>query len=377
MMLKIKTILNKVLLTAGILLAVASALQAQTKTVNFIDLPFNGILQKARQEQKLVFVDCYTTWCQPCKWMDQYIFTLDQVSDSVNTAFVSLKMDMESKEGRELLKRYQVGAYPTFLILDASGNLVYKFVGARQKDEFLAELEKSKLGDNLVVRMNKRYEAGDRTPGFIRAFIKHKIEQREIEIATRAANAFLDSCATDSISKADSWFMFAKNRYTTYLSFSGSPGFRYFLANWENFVPAMGRDSVESRLSELYFGLTSDCIRGYYQKRIPYSALDFKQYRSFLAKTNLKRRAQYEGMIDMAEAACKGDKVEVSELFANLVGDMDPKNKRLAYDFWAYITSSPIVPIPRLQEISDTVLRTSKDPMLKKMALSYRNRKLN
>lgn len=377
MILKIRTILKKVLLTAGILLAIGFVAQAQTKTVNFIDLPFNGILERARQEQKLVFVDCYTTWCQPCKWMDKYIFTLDQVSDSVNTAFVSLKMDMESKEGRELLKRYQVGAYPTFLILDASGKLVYKFVGAKKKDEFLAELEKSKQRDNIVVQMNKRYESGDRTPVFIRSFIKHKLEQREIETATKAAKAFLDSCATDSISKADSWFIFAKNQYATYLSFPGSPGFKYFLAHWKNFVPTMGRDSVESRLSELYFDLASHCIRGYYQKRIPYSTVDFEQYRAFLAQTNFKHKAQYEAMINIAEAACRDNKVEVSELFADHVGNMDPRNQRLAYDFWAYITSSPVVAIPRLQEISDTLLKTSKDPTLKKMATSYRNRKFN
>ena len=35
--------------------------------VNFEQLTFDEALSKAKAENKLVFMDCYTTWCAPCK----------------------------------------------------------------------------------------------------------------------------------------------------------------------------------------------------------------------------------------------------------------------------------------------------------------------
>ena len=37
--------------------------------VDFRHLTFDEALAKAKAEKKLVFVDCYTTWCGPCKVM--------------------------------------------------------------------------------------------------------------------------------------------------------------------------------------------------------------------------------------------------------------------------------------------------------------------
>ena len=37
--------------------------------VKFEDLTFKEALAKAKAENKLVFMDCYTSWCGPCKKM--------------------------------------------------------------------------------------------------------------------------------------------------------------------------------------------------------------------------------------------------------------------------------------------------------------------
>ena len=36
---------------------------------NFQDISFSEALKKAKEENKMVFVDCYTSWCGPCKYM--------------------------------------------------------------------------------------------------------------------------------------------------------------------------------------------------------------------------------------------------------------------------------------------------------------------
>ncbi len=34
-------------------------------------MTWNEIKQKAKQENKYLFLDCYTTWCGPCREMDK------------------------------------------------------------------------------------------------------------------------------------------------------------------------------------------------------------------------------------------------------------------------------------------------------------------
>ena len=42
-------------------------------------LSWQQMLDKAKVEGKYVFVDCYATWCLPCKWMDKNIYTSEKV----------------------------------------------------------------------------------------------------------------------------------------------------------------------------------------------------------------------------------------------------------------------------------------------------------
>ena len=83
--------------------------------VNFEHLSFREALDKAKSEQKYVFMDCYTSWCGPCKNMTQNVFPQKKAGDYFNPKFICVKYDMEKGEGPELGKRFEVRAYPTFL----------------------------------------------------------------------------------------------------------------------------------------------------------------------------------------------------------------------------------------------------------------------
>ena len=59
-------------------------------------------LAKAKAENKLVFMDCYTSWCGPCKYMTETIFPQEKAGEFFNPKFVCVKFDMEKGEGKEL-----------------------------------------------------------------------------------------------------------------------------------------------------------------------------------------------------------------------------------------------------------------------------------
>jgi len=101
----------------------------------------NEALEKAKQEGKALFVDCYTSWCGPCQMMSKRVFPDKTVGDFMNPSFVSMKIDMEKGEGVELAKRWKVDSFPTYLVLDAQGEVVYTSRGAMPAEAFIKQME--------------------------------------------------------------------------------------------------------------------------------------------------------------------------------------------------------------------------------------------
>ena len=66
--------------------------------------------KKAKAENKLIFLDCYTQWCGPCKKMTREVFPQEAVGNAMNPKFVSIKIDMESAYGAPLAKKLQIQA---------------------------------------------------------------------------------------------------------------------------------------------------------------------------------------------------------------------------------------------------------------------------
>ena len=90
---------------------------------------FKEAVAKARQTGKKIFLDCYTSWCGPCKMMANTVFPQDKVGDYMNPRFVNIKIDMEKGEGVELAKSLQITAYPTFIVFNSDGQEIGRFLG--------------------------------------------------------------------------------------------------------------------------------------------------------------------------------------------------------------------------------------------------------
>ena len=100
-------------------------------------------LEKAKVENKLLFVDCYTTWCGPCKILKQYTFKDATLGDYMKENYVSLAIDMETPEGIILAKKYGIEAYPTLLFLDKYGRVVNHQVGGIGAESLLVKAEQT------------------------------------------------------------------------------------------------------------------------------------------------------------------------------------------------------------------------------------------
>jgi len=138
-----------VLMIAGILCGYSQT--DTTKGISFEhNLSWQEVLQKAKKENKYVFVDCYATWCGPCKWMDRNIYPIDSVGTFMNDRFISVRMQMDTNKqdndeirqwyatARAVGEEYHFRGYPSYLFFSPDGQAVHKGAGEKGIEDFLS-----------------------------------------------------------------------------------------------------------------------------------------------------------------------------------------------------------------------------------------------
>lgn len=95
------------------------------------------VLEDAQKENKIVFLDMYTTWCAPCKIMDNEVFTDPSVKSFLEDNMISYKVDAEKGNGPDLSLIYNVQVFPTLLFLDDKGRELVRYDGATGVTKFL------------------------------------------------------------------------------------------------------------------------------------------------------------------------------------------------------------------------------------------------
>lgn len=134
----------------GFCLLMTISFYAQNKTgIQFQDKNLEEAKKLAEQENKLIFIDLYTTWCGPCKLMKKNTFPNPELGEFFNKNFISLYIDAE-KEGTELAKKFKIVNYPSFLFLDQNGELVQYDFGYYNAAQFL------NIGKSVLEKRNPK-----------------------------------------------------------------------------------------------------------------------------------------------------------------------------------------------------------------------------
>jgi len=145
---------------------------AQAQGIEFFHGTWPEALEKAKTEQKLIFVDAFASWCGPCKRMASTVFTEQEVGDYFNANFIPLKIDMEKPENAEFAGKYPVHAYPTLYFIDAEGKVVIKNVGAMSTEQILEFAKKALGATDPAVDYEKGYAEGNRDPQFLYDYVR-------------------------------------------------------------------------------------------------------------------------------------------------------------------------------------------------------------
>ncbi|MEZ5016745.1 MAG: thioredoxin domain-containing protein [Flavipsychrobacter sp.] len=122
--------------------------------IEFFHGKWNDAVTTATKEDKLMFIDVYTTWCGPCKALKARTFPDKELGNYFNEHFTSVAMDAERGEGVLFAQKYNVGAYPTMIILDSKGRVISTILGYKTPEQLL------QFGKAAVAKYNKEYKKG-------------------------------------------------------------------------------------------------------------------------------------------------------------------------------------------------------------------------
>ncbi len=155
--------------------------------ITFSHGSWQEILDLARQEQKLIFVDAYTEWCGPCKMMARNTFPDEKVGEYFNQHFVNYKFDMEKGEGPEFAQKYGVNAYPTLLFIDHTGKVIHRAVGYQAPTGLLREAQQATKPDRNENLLQLQVEGGTQNPEVLYQYAMLLREQQKdySEVAAR------------------------------------------------------------------------------------------------------------------------------------------------------------------------------------------------
>lgn len=150
--------MRKIILVSILSIISFGVFAQQNNGVKWEEGTFAQALAKAKKQNKQIFLDCYTSWCGPCKHMANNVFTLPEAGKFFNSTFVNVKIDMEKGEGIDLCKKFEVKAFPTFLIIDGEGNEVGRIVGGGELQDFIGKVKNAMSVDNSPSALLTKYE---------------------------------------------------------------------------------------------------------------------------------------------------------------------------------------------------------------------------
>lgn len=249
-------------------------------------LSWAAIKEKARKENKYIFMDCQTTWCGWCKKLEKEVFTDDKAGAFFNANFISISVQFDQKPAQDddyvkswykdagqIQKEHPMPGYPTLLIFAPDGRLVHRLVGYMPVEELIAAGKKSLHPEGQYYTQFKKYEAGERSPEFLKEFIPLAQAADFPEIAAKAFAAYYP-IIKDPFTK-DNLTLIASNTHSTQ-----DAGFDLFSKNAAKVDAVLGKDAALNKRKKVIRNeimealgkneqLDTDSLKAVYRTRYP------------------------------------------------------------------------------------------------------------
>ena len=220
----------------------SASLYAQEVGIKFSkDSLLSDALARSKKEGKLVFIDCYTTWCGPCKFLAKEIFPQKEVGDFYNSHFINLTFDMEKGEGLKIREKYGVQAFPTLLFLNTEGERVHMGLGSMPAFAFI-DLGKAALDDTRNLRgITAKMKAGDKSIQTLLLYLKANHYTPD---ANALVTEYFKTASDEEKLSIEAWDLFVN-----FINDIDHEQFQYFLKHRSAYEQRFDKKKVDSKIT--------------------------------------------------------------------------------------------------------------------------------
>lgn len=253
------------------------------------------IKAKAKKENKLIFMDAFTTWCGPCKMMAKNTFTDKAVADYYNANFINAKIDMEKGEGLDIAKEYKVSCYPNLVYVDGDGKLVHRAAGSMDPAAFIELGKTAYTPTKAFSSYQDKYDKGERNPEFLTAYLD-VMSQTCLPTSSVATDYFASIKEQDMLQQGN-W-----NLLYHHIADVHSAPFVYLVKNRKAFEEKYTADSVNQKIYDTYLKLGTLLGRSKED-----AAGKLKAFEQEISNSGITRADELIANLNMSFAKTQGD----------------------------------------------------------------------
>ena len=220
------------------------------------NLSWKEIQAKAKAENKFIFMDAFTTWCGPCRYMSSTIFPLENVGDFFNKNFINVKAQLDSTkndseevknwyaDAHDVMKNYKVNAFPTYLFFDPNGKVIHRAVGSSEAYEFITKASDALNPEKQYYTLLDQYNAGNKSPELLKRAAIAAQDIYDKVTSSQIGNEYL-ATQKDLMTKENIDFI---DHMT--ISTKGY-GFAFIMNNQKKYDEVKGSGSANSKIADI------------------------------------------------------------------------------------------------------------------------------
>jgi len=145
---------------------------------------YNGNISEALKinQDKIIMLDFYADWWGACKRLDADTFTNTEVINFSEKSLISLKVDVDTKEGSEISTEYNIQSLPTIVFVNSSNDELDRIIGYMAPETYLKRLNEIIKGENTIDDLLDKYNSS-RNASVISLLAKKYFERGKYEYA--------------------------------------------------------------------------------------------------------------------------------------------------------------------------------------------------